>query len=262
MALATDTNLHTNRVAIYTYIGMYKGLNHRLLFSVPKFLKWAGFQSDSHTGGINEKVLITIDELCNMGCIKYCDTPSKTSAFELNVDIQSCSDLNGTNFALLYIDEIDKIVNYEKHNIKDTHLNSYTILLVFAYLRRNIFRRPNELKPEERSPEGIEKRKYRIIEAYNTTYKAIASELGLSERTVAKAVNILVQLDLIVTREAYHIKDKDGNYHTPDIIFANYEKRENDYLLDYGLKYAYSEIERKAEIISKNAVWGYKLKAV
>lgn len=241
---------------------MYKGLNHRLLFSVPKFVEWSGFKSDSHSGGINDKVLRTLDELNTIGCIKYSDTPSKTSTLELNVDIQLCYDLNEDNFALLYIDEIEKIMNYKRENIKDTYLNSYAILLVFAFIRRNIFRRPNELKPEEQTPEGIEERKYRIIEAYNATYKDIAAELGLSERTVSQAVQILVELKIIVIREAYHIKDDYGNYRTPDILFANYEKREDKHLLDYGLEYAYAEIKRKAEQINKKSVKGYKLKSV
>ncbi len=261
MSIITDKQLHANRIAVYSYISMWKGINHRLLFSVPKFIEWAGFKSDSHTGGINDKVLMTLDELCNKGYIIYCDTPSKTSPFELNVDIQYCYDMNGTNFSLLYIDEIERIMNYRRNNIKDTHLNSYTVLLVFAFIRRNIFRRPNELKPEEQTPDGIETRKYRIIEAYNATYKDIAAELGVSERIVSQAVQILVKLKLLVFREAYHIKDDQGNYHTPDIIFANYEKREDKYLLDFGLDYAYAEIERKAEMIDKKSVKGYKLKS-
>lgn len=262
MSLIKDTHLHTNRIALYSYISMCKGLNHRLLFSVPKFLKWAGFQSDSHTGGINDKVLMTLNELRDRGCISYRDSPSRTATFELNVDVQVCYDMNGTDFALLYIDEIERIVNYERNNIKDSHLNSYAILLVFACIRRKIWRRPNELKPEEQTLEGIEARKDRVIEAYNATYKEIAFELGLSDRTVSEAVRILIQLKLIVIREAFHIRDDDGNYHTPDIIFANYEKREDKYLLDYGINYAYGEIERKAKQIDKYSVKGYKLKAV
>lgn len=260
MSVIINTDMNINRVAVYTYINMFRGLNNRLLFSVPKFLNFFGFKSDSHPGGVNEKVISTLDGLTDMGYLVYCDKPSKTAAFEIKVNTDVCRDACENDFAMLYIDEIEKVIDYRRDNIKDTKLNSFTNLLLFAYIRRKIFRRPNLLQPEERYPEKIEERKHKIIEAYNTTFKDIANGLKISERVVSKATDNLVRLKLIVVREAFHVHDETDKYYTPDCIFANYEKREGPYLLDAGYDYANEEIERKAEQINKKSVLGYKLK--
>ena len=116
--------------------------------------------------------------------------------------------------------------------------------------------------PEERYPDMIKDRQKRCPEAYADSYKHIASELGISERTVSESVKILEKFQLIVYKEAYHIKSEECDYVTPYTMFANFEKRENKYLLDSGLRYAYSEMERKAKQIDKNSVKGYKLKNI
>ena len=56
----------------------------------------------------------------------------------------------------------------KKKNFKDSTVNNFIILLVFAYLRHKINRRPNELKPEERTSDGIKKRRERIPDAYSS----------------------------------------------------------------------------------------------
>lgn len=260
MSVALDTELDKCRMALLAYIAMYKGLNGRMLFSIPKFVEWAGFKSDSRTGCINEKVLDVLNELSHLGyIIFYGDNPTKTSVFELIIDRRFLSEMCGNNFCILWVDEIERIMKYERSNLKDTHLNSFSVFLVFTYLRRNIFRRSNELQPEECYPEKIKSRKERLPEAYAITYKEIGEKLGLSQNTVTKAVKILEQLKLIVVEEAYRIKMEDGEYRTPYTMFANYEKREDKYLLDSGIEYAHREMELKVKQIEKYSPY-YKLK--
>ena len=76
-------------------------------------------------------------------------------------------------------------MDYKKENLKDGTLNNTTILLVFAYLRNKINRRPNELKPEERTPDGIKKRRERLPDAFDGNINDIATELGISSKTVS-----------------------------------------------------------------------------
>jgi len=250
MSLIEDTELYVYRVALFAYLAMYRGLNNRVVISIPRFVEWAGFKSDTHSRGINEKVLVTLDMLNDLGYLTYCEQPTKSNIAELVMDMNFVTEECANDFAILYIDEVEKIMSYKRANLKDAHLNSFSVLLVFAYLRRKIFRRPNLLKPEERTQEGIEERRKRIPEAYTDNYKDIGEALGLSERTVSKAVRILEELNLIVVAESYHHR-MDGVYRTSYVMFANHEKREKEWLLDSGLEYAHREMELKEQAMEK-----------
>ncbi len=151
-------------------------------------------------------------------------------------------------YAAIYLDELEKIMAYKKENIKDGSLNNTTILLVFAYFRNKIRRRPNELKPEERTSDGIKNRRERIPDAYNGNISDIANEIGISSKTLSKIIDILeYELELIVTDRAYRVKNEDDEFRTLPTIFANAYKREDKYLLEAGENYSRTEIELKAE---------------
>ena len=261
MSLIEDSELYVYRVALFAYLAMYRGLNNRVVFSVPRFVEWAGFKSDTHAGCVNEKVLDTLHRLNDLGYLIYREQPTKSNVAELVMDMDFVTAECANNFAILYIDEIEKIVNYKRENLKNAHLNSFSVLLVFAYLRRKIFRRPNELKPEERTQEGIEERRKRKPEAYTDNYKDIGEALGLSERTVSKAVKILEELNLLVVAESYHHRMEGcmGMYRTSYVMFANYEKREKEYSLAFGLEYAHREMELKEQAMGKYTL-NYTLK--
>lgn len=156
---------------------------------------------------------------------------------------------SGERFAIVYLDEILAIMSYRNDKTKDRYLNNLSVLLVFAYLRRCIPRRKNELKPEERYEDRCADRRKRIPEAYNGKYKDIAAALGLGEHTVSKAVSVLQKHKLIVVGTPYRVRATDGEFRTPDFIFANYQKRDGDKLLAQGLDYAKTEIALKAELM-------------
>jgi biotin operon repressor len=150
-------------------------------------------------------------------------------------------------------------MNYKKENLKDNTINNTTILLVFAYLRNKIRRRPNELMPEERTANGIKKRKERLPDAYGSNIIDIANELNISSKTISKIIDILEQeLELIVTDKAYRVKNEDDEFRTLPTIFANVYKREDKYLLDTGDNYSRMEIEQKAENLRQH-YQGYRI---
>lgn len=250
-SLIIDTEMSDKRVGVFAYLHIYKGIHNKLYISVPELVKWAGYVHDTHKGGNNDKFIDALDELNDRGYLTYYDNITRSSCTKMEVDTNLIyEECLSNGFALLYVDEIEKILTYKSQNHKDTYMNSMTLLLVFAFLRKSIFRTPNRLKPEERSPEGIEKRKERCIEAYANSYKEISYMIGLSPKTVARAVQILEELNLIVVAEPYRLKNEEGCYRTPYTIFANYEKREDSNLLVSGIEYAKGEIAKKAEKIS------------
>lgn len=238
------------RVSLYSYLYIHKGINDIVNFSVPLFLNWAGFKSDSHLGGINDKVLDTLHLLSVSNYISFTeDKPlTRTSCVKItfNTELVHTKCCSGERFAILYLDEIESIMRYKNSNKNDTSLNSSVVLLVFAYLRRCIPRRKNELKPEERYKDGINDRRKRLPEAYNSKYITIADELALNERVISKAVDILRMHKLIVLGTPHRVKNIDGQYRTPDFLFSNYQKRENKKLLATGIEYAKAEMTLKA----------------
>ena len=259
LSVITDIELDIRRVAVFSYLRIHCGLNNVIGFTAPDIVGWCGGKPDRRVNGSNDKVLSTIDTLVDRGYLTYLTEKSKSSYVKCKFDTSYYYDKCSDGFAAIYLDELENIMEYKKENLKDSTLNNMTILLVFAYLRNKIRRRPNELKPEERSSDGIKKRKERLPDAYENSIVNIANELGIHKQTLSKIIDILeYELKLIVTDRAYRIKNKDNEFRTLPTIFANTYKREDKYLLDTGNNYSREEIEQKAENI-KQYYKGYKI---
>lgn len=248
LSVITDTELDTRRVGVFSYLKIHCGLNNVVNLTIPDVVEWCGGKPDRRTGGTNDKTLSTMDALSSRGYLTYLTEKSKSSYMKCKFDSVHHYNECSNGYAALYLDEIEKIMNYKKENIKDGTLNSTTILLVFSYLRNKIRRRPNELKPEERTSDGIKKRRERIPDAYGSSILDIANEIGISSKTLSKIIDILeYELELIVTDKAYRVKNENDEFRTLPTIFANAYKREDKYLLVTGEDYSRAEIELKAE---------------
>ena len=259
LSVITDNKLDIRRVGIFSYLRLHCGMNNVIGFTVPDMVEWCGGKPDRRANGSNDKFLATLDVLSDGGYLTYLTEKSRSSymkcVFNMDYYYDSCS--NG--YAAIYLDELEKIINYQKENLKDGILNNTTILLVFSYLRNKIRRRPNELKPEERTSEGVKKRKERLPDAYGSNINDIANELNISSKTLSKIIDILeYELELIVTDRAYRIKNENDEFRTLPTIFANAYKREDKYLLCTGDNYSRTEIKLKAENM-KQHYQGYKI---
>lgn len=262
LSLITNKELEKKRVGVFAYLKIRCGLDDVVGFTVPNMVRWCGGKPDRGMNGTSEKYLVAMDELVDEGYITYLSDKSRSKYMEckFNTDYYYEDCLNG--YAGIYIDEIEKIMQYKKKYTKDNTVTNTSILLVFAYLRHMIRRRPNELKPEERTLEGIKERKERCPEAFYSYIKDIADEIGLSTKTVSKIIDILEKdLKLIVTDRAYRVKTEEGNYKTLPIIFANAYKREKGYLLLTEENYSRNEIETRAKKIENYKINKDKRKA-
>jgi len=248
LSVITDTELDIKRVGVFSYLKIHCGLNNVINFTVPDIIEWCGGKPDRRTNGSNDKLLSTLDSFNNKDYLMYLTEKSRSSYMKCKFNTSNYYEACTNGYAVVYLDELEKIMNYQKENLKDSTLNNTTILLIFAYLRHKIRRRPNELKPEERTTEGVKARRERLPEAYDGNINDIADELNVSSKTVSKIINILEQeLELIVTDRAYRVKNEDNEFRTLPTIFANAYKREDKYLLDTGSNYSRTEIELKAE---------------
>lgn len=248
LSVITDTKLDIRRVGIFSYLRIHCGLNNVIGFTIPDMVEWCGSKPDRRVNGTNDKFLSTLDAFNNGGYFTYLTEKSRSSYMKCEFNMSYYYEVCSNGYAAIYLDELEKIMNYKKENLKDSTLNNTTILLVFAYLRNKIRRRPNELTPEERTSDGIKKRKERLPDAYDSNINSIASELDISSKTLSKIINILeYELELIVTDRAYRVKNEDDEFRTLPTIFANAYKREDKYLLDTGENYSRTEIELKAD---------------
>lgn len=256
LSITLNTEMDIKRAGVFSYLRVYCGLNGVINCTVPDIVEWYGGKPDKRMNGSNDKTLFVLDSLSDEGYFTYLTKRSKSSFMKLkfNMDYHQKECLDA-GFSIVYLDEIEKIMNYKKENVKDGVLNNTSVLLTFAYLRNKIWRRKNLLMPEERTSDGIKNRRERIPEAFDSNINNIATELNISSKTVSKIIDILeYDLSLIVTDRAYRIKNENGEYRTLPTIFANAYKREDGYLLDTGDNYSRVEIENKA-----NNIQGYKI---
>lgn len=252
LSVITDAELDIRRVGIFSYLRIHCGLNNVIGFTIPDMVEWYGGKPDRRANGSNDKALSTLDTLRDRGYLTYLTEKSRSSYMKCKFDTGNYYDACSDGYAAIYLDELEKIMNYQKENPNDNVLNNTTILLVFAYLRNKIRRRPNELAPEERTSDGIKKRKERMPDAYGSNINDIANELNISSKTLSKIIDILEQdLELIVTDRAYRVKNENDEFRTLPTIFANAYKREDKYLLDTGDNYSRAEIELKADNMKK-----------
>ena len=258
MSLIVDDEIDARRIAVLSYLRCRCGIDGIVGFSIPSMITWCGNKPRKGTDGINSKFLDVIDYLNDRGYLTYLTEPSKNSYIECEFDLEKYNE-ETKRFALVYLDEIHKILKYKSKNPKDARLTNTTILLVFAYLRARMYRRPNELEYGERNIDGnnnhtydVNYRRSKNPEAYNDTFKNISDVLGISEPTLTKAVDILEDLGLIVTDTLYRLKNVKGEHRTPHTIFANAYKREMENLLATGEIYSRAETEAKVEKMKKD----------
>lgn len=261
MSVIVDNELDNKRVGVFSYLRIHCGLNDIIGFTVSDMVEWCGMKPNIRPDKTNDKFLNIINSLKDGGYLTFLTEQSKSSYMKCEIDSNFCYDKCLDGYAVVYLDEIEKIMSYK--NLQGNSISNTTILLVFAYLRNKIRRRPNELKPEERTYEGIIKRKERLPDAFDGNITTIAKEVGIHKQTLSKIIDILEQdLKLIVTDRAYRIKIENSEFRTLPTIFANAYKREDRYLLAAGEEYSRTEIELKAKNMRDYKIDKRKRKAI
>ena len=251
VSIILDNELDTKRIGALSYLRIHCGLNDTIGFTVSDMVEWNGMKPKRGADKINGKFLSIIDDLCNRGYLTYLTNANRSSYMKCRFNTEYYYEECSKGYAVIYLDELEKMITYK--NLHSNSISNAMLLLVFAYLRYKIRRRPNELKPEERTLENIKLRKQRLPDAYDSNITIIAEEIGIHKQTLSKVIDILEdELKLIVTDRAYRVKNKDGEFRTLPTIFANAYKREDKYLLATGDDYGRIEIELKAENIKQH----------
>lgn len=237
------------RVTAFSYFSVRRGIDGIVSFSTNMVVNWAGRKPNRRVGGINDKMFDAIFALSNEGfiCVDGDYSGSKVANARYNSSRVSGDAKSG--YATIYVDELYDIFGCDISG--DGFVNVDILLLVFAYLRMRIYRRPNKLRVEELNVDGendiahdIDARRRRNPEAYNGYYCDIADDLGLSPRVTSKAIDILVDIGLIYSEPLPRTMVGD-RWLTSHSLFCNAYKRERNVLLDGGKPYYTREIENK-----------------
>lgn len=244
-------------VTSFSFFSVTRGLDYKSVFSANWIVEWSGKSVDRHSGGVNKKFATAVNHLRDCGYISFdgevSNSKMRVATFNRDKITDEC---NESRFALIYLDELDKILEWSNPNSRGQRINNDVLLQVFAYLRMMINRRRNALFPEEMNIDDrndrsydIERRRLKAPDAYNTYYSDIAENLGTSARVVAMAVDVLCDIGLIYI-EPLPRTMINGRWKTNHTIFCNTYKREGGYLLASGKGYYMLEVANKKKLLN------------
>lgn len=234
-------------VTTFSFFSVSKGLDDRSMFSLNGVVEWSGKKPDRHSYGVNSKFKKSIERLEQNGYIYLNGEISNTRCCVANVNMEKIhEECDDYNFAVIYVDELEKILDWNNSNSRDAFINNDVLLRVFAYLRMLIKRRPNKLAKDDND---VDKRKLRWPESWNGYYADMSEELGISARIMSDLVNVLCDIGLLYTESLPRIKVNE-KWKTSHTLFCNTYKREGQYLLASGEEYYKIEIKNKKKILN------------
>jgi hypothetical protein len=216
-----NKELENNRVMVYSYLAIRRGLDDIVGFSCDSIVKWCGYKPNYDKDKINDNIIKLLEQLHNKEYIKLSDYDCKNSFSECVIN-NNKFDIPD-QFALIYLDEIKKIQDSKNKNRK---VSPPILLLLLSYLRVNMLRRQKDyFENSADKPEFC----YRM-------FIDIENDIGLTGRYISKAITILSDIGLIATKTLPRYKDEYGNWHTEVTLFADryrYRKNKNgQFVLD------------------------------
>lgn len=244
-----DKEMNDKRIVIFSYLCARRSLDDTVAFSTTELCHWSKLKPNYRDGKINQKYYEVLLLLSHYGYFEECPSfesyllentnSEKYRRVKLNIDKFEPSD----NFAMIYFDEIEKILNYKKElaniDIDLKRMSSAYILLVLSYIRVNLNRQT-----------GKPLCCYRYI-------KTIHEDIGLSERYISRVVEILDKLKIIKPVKMKRIRYNDSGsqkFLTTPTVFADYRRFKKGIYGDIVFDEDYNcidEIEKQIVIIQK-----------
>lgn len=226
------------RVAVFCYLYAHKiAYNDTVFCSLENMCNWCGKSVPQVGTGILMKFLDSLFLLEDMGYITLKERPSKYTIkhpIEIVLNFEAVTQSKKNGFATIYNDEIIKLLTCKKPNIQK---HSMTDLLLFAYLRSNIFQRPNRINKALNTQN--------LIEAYNCFEKNIIDDIGITRYYFEMSAPELKELGFIYFGRMMDIKIYGTFFQKGCLIFVNQYKREGKYVLASGESYYMNEYKKK-----------------
>ena len=236
--------LGKRRLGVFLFLFCKMSYDMEIFISLKLLCRWLHKELNTHkTSAVTQDLIRLFGEYEKMGFVDIGEEVKTTKIIDGKINKSKLDDMcNGKDrFAILYIDEIKKILNYDG----EVQLDKIYVLLVFAYFRLVI--------PCQGDFYGAAE----IAEAFDIHYRQIEDELKLSERVISNAVAILIELGILYERRRspmikyFYEGNKKIKKHIPRTsIFCNVYKRKDGRLIGYGEDYYEEEIRKKIELLN------------
>lgn len=239
-------DISDKRVLCFSYFVFHSCLNGRSFYTIPYLVTWCEYSPKRGTGKINEKFINVLSWLYSNGLIQNYDNSDYFSISDKKTYIVDCNKnwiFPDKEYGIIFDFEIESIKKYYKNNKSsiDRRVSHSTIILVLAYIRKNIRSRPKESY-------DVKKEIEKCPEVFYQMYKNMVDDIGLNSKLCAKCIDILCTLNILVKESMPRFKDEDGNFHTDSTIFAN--------------KYKYIQDKKTGQpILDTNYKWEREVKA-
>lgn len=214
------------RIPIYIYFAQNRNLHDVVPFTLNHLIRRCGLTPDRHKDRANDKIRGLLTNLSSHLLVDTDNDPipdfsNLKDQFGYRVAINhDIFDVN-SNFAIINFAEIEYMM---EHKTNTRNVSFAKLALVLSYIRVNKLRRGPTHEIENKP------------EIFFKQYKDIAIDLNISTKTVAAAITILCDLDLIVIRHLKRYKDDSDRWHTNVTIFAD-KKKGWERELEYGEKF-------------------------
>ena len=242
-----DKSMNDKRIVIFSYLCARRSLDDTVAFSTTELCRWSKLKPNYRDGKINQKYYEVLLLLSHYGYFEECPdfesyllentNSEKYRIVKLNIDKFEPNE----NFAMIYFDEIEKILNFktelENIDIDLKRMSSAYILLVLSYIRVNLNRQTDK-------PLCC----YRYI-------KTIHEDIGLSERYISRVIEILDKLNIVKSVKMKRIRYEESGaskFLTTPTVFADYRKLTKNVFGDVEIDGNYDyreEIKKQIEII-------------
>lgn len=228
--LITEYNHGKWFTSIYLYAQIRSGLDDLAYVTSNDVVRWLGKKKNNNDNGVNTNLAKAMLTLIDWN---YIQATEKKDWYIVNQEQRNGRD-PFKRYTVLYLDEVEKIINYCKEN-KENHVEK--ILLLFAYYRISIYKRKEHCN---------------IAEMYSDYFTNIAKNTFMTIDTVRWATRILDKLNLIkyYTPEPNRLGE---DWATGKSIFVNYERRSGNMLLTGGNDYYKGEIKKAMEQLERAA---------
>ena len=216
----------------YIYLQYRKNIIDEIEFTKKSFYTFMGVKKPE----VRMRLDLILDEILN----NLTSNPINISDLRLN-DIVICKLTNiatdndnyeeSKEFAKIYFDEIDSIIEHEKKS--ELSVSAKKIFLFLSYHRLKMIKRNGALI--ETAPEISY---FRIND--------LSEQLNISTRTISRILKILTEIKIIKTAQTKTFKIPDTTYFIKGyIVVADFYSRDIKYTTEDNLKYGIKYVENK-----------------
>lgn len=211
-----EKTLPEHRVSALIYLNYNQTWDEYVNYSPAHMVQWCGYSPNWRSRknsklNIYEKFRICMEWYWNNGYIFDFDVEKYVQNNFQSSLLNKERILPKGNFGTIYDFELSAI---KKYMPTYRPLNRSVLLLLLAYIRAFTWNRSTQTTGHSVSS------KKRKPEIFHSQFKTMGEYIGINAKLISKATEILESLGIITTHRMPSYQDRDGVWHTDDIIYV------------------------------------------